>query len=93
MIIVWSRTAVADLEEVRRYIADDDPKAAQDIARRILEAVEQLAAFPMSGRAGRVPDTRELVVTGTPFVIPYTVRGKRIEIIAVLHSARQWPMT
>jgi toxin ParE1/3/4 len=93
MIIVWSRTAVADLEEVRRYIADDDPKAAQDIARRILEAVEQLAAFPMSGRAGRVPDTRELVVTGTPFVIPYTVRGKRIEIAAVLHSAHQWPMT
>lgn len=93
MIIVWSRTAVADLEEVRRYIADDNPKAAQETALRILEAVEQLTAFPMSGRAGRVPNTRELVVTGTPFVIPYTVRGKKIEIIAVLHGARQWPMT
>lgn len=35
-------------------------------------------------------DSRELIVSGTPFIIPYTVRNGTLEIIAVLHCARQW---
>ena len=43
------------------------------------------------GRPGRVPHTRELVVSGTPFIIPYTVTERGIEIIAVLHGSQIWP--
>jgi toxin ParE1/3/4 len=38
-----------------------------------------------------VPETRELVVSGTPYIVPYTVRGDVVEIHAVLHGARKWP--
>ena len=43
------------------------------------------------GRIGRVYGTRELVVTGTPFILPYRISGQHIQILAVFHGARQWP--
>ena len=91
MIIVWSPTAVGDLDQLRRYIADNNPPAARKIAQAILASVETLRDFPDMGRPGRLPDTRELVVPGTPFIIPYRVTARGVEIIAVLHGARQWP--
>jgi toxin ParE1/3/4 len=30
-------------------------------------------------------------VPGTPYVIPYCVRPKRLEIIAVFHQRQRWP--
>ncbi len=91
MKIVWSPTAVADLTSLRAYIAEHDPDAAASVARAIVEAVEWLRQFPDSGRPGRVPHTRELVLSDYPYLVPYTVRGNRIEVIAVLHTSRRWP--
>lgn len=48
-------------------------------------------ADPGLGRAGRVPETRELVIPDTPYLVPYTVRADVVEIHAVLHGARKWP--
>ena len=56
-----------------------------------MEGVENLQLLPNMGRPGRLPHTRELVVSGTPFIIPYTVTGRGIEIIAVLHGSQKWP--
>jgi toxin ParE1/3/4 len=58
---------------------------------RIREAVERLGAFPAIGRPGRAAGTRELVSAGTPYIVPYRVRGQRVQIITVLHSAQRWP--
>lgn len=91
MKITWSATAIDDLARLRTYIARSNPKAAADTAARILEAVDHLVRFPAIGRAGRVPDTRELIVSGTPFIIVYTITGATLDIAAVLHAARQWP--
>ena len=91
MKIIWSPSARADLISVRAYIGQDNPKAAQATAKRLFAAAEQLAEFPASGRPGRLPHTRELVVTGTPFILPYRVRDGTVEIIAVLHGSRKWP--
>ena len=66
MKIKWHRLARQDLRQVRAYIARDDPKAAAKVARRLREAIERLPDNPARGRPGRVIDTRELVVTGTP---------------------------
>jgi toxin ParE1/3/4 len=75
---------------VRAYIARDNPSAAADIAQRIRDALKLLGDYPAAGRAGRVPNTRELVVTGTPYILPYRVRAEAVEILRVLHGARQW---
>ncbi|MDE3156268.1 MAG: type II toxin-antitoxin system RelE/ParE family toxin [Acidobacteriota bacterium] len=91
MTIVWAPRAIRHLEQLRDYIAQDSPAAAGRIATLLLGAVEHLVAHPGLGRPGRVAGTRELVVPDTPFVIPYRVRGDRIEIVAVFHGRRQWP--
>ncbi|MGB7496088.1 MAG: hypothetical protein WBR26_21925 [Candidatus Acidiferrum sp.] len=45
----------------------------------------------MAGRAGRVPGTRELVISDTPFIAAYALEKARIAILAVYHGAQQWP--
>ncbi len=97
MKVTWSSTAIEDLTDLRAFIGQDDPAAAAATARKILASVDQLLAFPGSGRPGRVPGTRELpgttelALTGTPYVLPYTVVRQEIRIAAVLHGARKWP--
>jgi toxin ParE1/3/4 len=92
MIIVWSDPAVADLAALHAYISTDDPAAADAMVRRIVDLVEsQLPRMPESGRPGRVQETRELVVAGSPYFVPYRVIANRIEILRVIHGARRWP--
>jgi toxin ParE1/3/4 len=89
MKIVWTRRADCDLDAVADYLgAGTSPPVA---VRRILEAVEHLAEHPRLGRPGRIPGTRELIVSDTPYIVPYRVRGQRLEVLRVLHSARRWP--
>ena len=89
--VVWSPRAIQHLAALRAYIARDNPDAAAGVALTLLAAVERLAELPNLGRPGRLAGTRELVVPGTPFVIPYRVRSDRLEILAVFHGRQQWP--
>ena len=91
MILIWSPTARAHLRQAEAFIAEDNPRAAAKTAKRILDAVERLKDFPASGRPGKLPHTRELVVPGTPFFLPYRVKGEAVEILGVIHGARKWP--
>jgi addiction module RelE/StbE family toxin len=91
MKIQWSSTAVADLESIREYIARDSPTAARKVADRIKEAVNRLSNYPLSGRAGRVPGTRELVIPGTSYIAAYTIQGDEVLIAAMLHGRQNWP--
>ena len=89
---VWGlRRALANLDEEGEYIAKEDPAAAGRVVARILSAVELLKGNPAMGRPGRVPGTRELVVTETPYLVPYRVREGIVEILRVFHGARRWP--
>jgi len=91
MKIAWSPTALNDLKSLREYIAADNPAAATATAEAFLSAAENLRQFPARGRAGRVPDTRELVIPGLSYIIVYTVEGDCLKIITVLHTSRRWP--
>jgi len=51
----------------------------------------RLSKNPGMGRPGRVPGTRELVVQGTQFIVPYRLQGNALEILRVYHGARRWP--
>jgi toxin ParE1/3/4 len=86
----WTRLAIADLDSVYEYIAADDPAAARRIIERIETAVAVLSRHPSAGRAGRIRGTRELVVSGTPFIIPYRFSRAAIEVLAVIHGSRKW---
>jgi toxin ParE1/3/4 len=91
MRIVWSPTAIAQLSEIRAYIEQDKPEAARAVARRIVAAADQLIANPRLGRLGRHPGTRELIIPGTPYLLPYRIQGQQIRILAVFHAAQLWP--
>jgi len=87
----WLRRALKNLDEEAAYIARDNQEAAARVVEHIATSVARLASHPASGRPGRVPGTRELVVSGTPYIVPYRVRGETIEILRVFHGARRWP--
>lgn len=89
--VKWLRQALANLDQAAAFIAQDDPAAASRMVLRIEQAVAQLARHPDMGRPGRVASTRELVVPGTPYLIPYRVAGNDLEILRVLHGAQLWP--
>jgi len=87
----WLAQALLNLDAEADYIARDNPAAASHMVQRIDRAVQRLRQYPAMGRPGRVPGTRELVVPGTPYIIPYRVRREDIEILRVFHAARKWP--
>jgi toxin ParE1/3/4 len=91
MKVVWSRRAIRHLVVLRRHIAKDSEQSAILAANRILKAVELLKSQPSIGRPGRIVGTRELVVPDTPYIVPYRVRGERLELMAVFHGRRKWP--
>ena len=91
MRVRWLRTALANLDAEGESIAEDNPAAAGRTVQRILRAVKLLGKNPAMGRAGRVAGTRELAVAGTPYVLPYRVRGEAVEVLRVFPAARKWP--
>ncbi len=91
MRIRWLRKALLNIDEEATYIAADDEAAARLVVGRIFAAVEQLSEHPGAGRPGRVPGTRELVVRNTRYILPYRVRGDRIEVLRLFHASRRPP--
>jgi toxin ParE1/3/4 len=91
MKIVWTAPAYRDLMHVFDYVAEDNTAAAGRLIETILATAESLASFPFLGRVGQLPSTRELVITGTPYYVPYRIKGTEIQILSVIHGARKWP--
>jgi toxin ParE1/3/4 len=87
---VWTRPALHQLAEAREYIAIDNPAAASRQIERIEKSVNQLTQFPMMGRAGMRAGTREFPVPGTPYILVYRIAKARLQILALLHGARNW---
>jgi toxin ParE1/3/4 len=85
----WLSIASADLEHLYHYIAQDNPDAAANEVGKVLDAVGRLAEMTDLGRPGRVPETRELVVS--KYMVAYRVRDGQVEILRVLHQAQRWP--
>lgn len=92
MRVRWLRQALLDLDEAEAYIARDNPQAATGVILEIVRTVSVLQTQPGSGRVGRVPGTRELVIQNTPFIVPYRVKDDAVQILRVYHASRKWPV-
>ena len=66
-------------------------EVAARITMQIVTSVQQLAVYPMWGRAGRVLGTRELVISNTPFIVAYALEKADIVVLAVYHGAQHRP--
>ena len=91
MHVVWLEDAVNDLKMIGDYIAEDDPQAAYRVLTQIQASADSLSRHPEIGRPGRVEKTRELVISGLPYILPYYIKKNEVRILAVLHTARKWP--
>ena len=92
MTLSWSPEAFEDLAAVEAFVAEDDPTAAHRVVLRIIDSIETLLPdHPHIGRPGRVPGTRELVIAGTPYIVPYRVKKGNVQVLRVYHAARKWP--
>jgi toxin ParE1/3/4 len=87
----WTTVALNDIDDAGTYIAEENPRAATGMANRVIEATAYLTEHPTLGRQGRLRGTRELVVSGTPFLVIYRIRYNEVHLLRVLHHARRWP--
>lgn len=92
MRFLWTGQALSDLRALHADIAKDNERTANSMVARIVDRAErQLSRLSESGAPGRIPKTRELAISGTPYVLPYRIVGDTIHILRVFHSARRWP--
>mgnify|MGYP002738750990 CR=1 FL=1 len=92
MKVVWTRTARRHLASIHDYIAEDSPTYARVVVDRLTARSKQIALFPLSGRTlaeYQAPDIREVIET--PYRIIYRVLPEQVDVLAVIHSAREWP--
>ena len=89
--VIWTLQAQAMLDEAIRYIAEDSLSAAQRMLEQTLETASSLATLSERGRVVpelEMPTIRELFVQRYRLI--YEVHETRIEILAFLHSARDF---
>lgn len=91
MKVEWHPLAQADLIALLEYIAADNPDAAYRVHDEILNQIGILEKYSAAGRPGRIAGTRELVITGVPYIAAYRIAGRRVTILRLLHGARKWP--
>jgi addiction module toxin, RelE/StbE family len=92
MRVVWTEPADEDRERLVFYIAEDNPKAATAMDALLTKAADSLATLPFKGRAGRIPETRELVVHRNYIIVyGYDAEAERVYIKAVLHASQKYP--
>lgn len=91
MKVEWADSARSDLIDIRAYIEARNPAAARNVAAAILDAGNGLHHWPRRGRPGRLPGTRELVMTRYPYIVIDRITPDFVEILNVVHGARLWP--
>lgn len=91
MRVAWTRNALAHLDQIQDHVALESPAAAYRLVNDVIDRTEALLlGNPNAGKRGRVAGTREFVLAGTSYIIVYRLRHD-VEIVAVVHAARDWP--
>lgn len=91
MNLVFSPLAIAHLDDIADYIAEDSPARALDFASELRQACQAIAEMPegfpvVSHRRGE--NLRRRAHRG--YLIFYQVTGEAVVILRVLHGARDW---
>jgi addiction module RelE/StbE family toxin len=92
MRVKWTRRALREQDEAFEWIVAENPVAAREVIDRMRSATRLLADNPQMGRPGNITGTRELVITRTPYVVVYRIAAGQVDILAVIHHAREWPV-
>ncbi len=96
MKLAYSREARDDLVRLRAFIAEHDPRAAERIARRLLQGIERLVRHPRLGKRVRIApqelapeEIRDWLVA--TYVVRYLVLSDQIVVVRVWHEKEDRP--
>lgn len=90
MKLDWTDDAKRDRKVIVGYIGLDSAKAARHMDFRFRTVARLLTHSPHSGRPSLVAGFREFTVHPS-YRMVYEIRGETISIVALVHTARQWP--
>jgi toxin ParE1/3/4 len=90
---VVSAAAQRDIDGIYAYYDERSETAADRVVAVIARALRSLGRFPLLGRPGHYPGTREHITARYRYRIIYEVQEEAglVNIIRILHGARQWP--
>lgn len=89
--IIWSPTAIIDVDAIAEYISRDSPEHASLFVERLIEQTSRLADFPRAGRVIKEinNDNAREIIYGS-YRIMYLIREDEIWITGIVHGARDW---
>jgi addiction module RelE/StbE family toxin len=90
MKIRWTASAIQDRRDIHDYIAVDNRRAAARMDRLFTETAVQLVDNPKLGKPGQLPGTREMIAHKS-YRLVYEIDEQTVWILALMHTARQWP--
>ena len=91
MSVIVLKRALHDIKRIDIFVRAESPKAADRNNVKFAEAFELIGEYPHIGHKSEHGTTREWVVTGLPYIIPYKIIGDSIEILRVFHTSRRRP--
>jgi len=81
--------AYADLDDIRGYIAHDNPDAADRLITGIFDAIRSLVPFPGQGHNRPDLTSRPLrFILVREYLIAYAPEQKPLWVVAVMHGRR-----
>lgn len=89
LTVVWSQTALDDIEAITAYIFKDSPFYAKAVTEKLLSVAEGIAAFPQIGRV--VPELNQAHIRERfvySYRLIYEIRLTQIEVLTVVHGRR-----
>ncbi len=90
--MLWTPEAELDRDDIWEIIAADNPLAAARMDQLFTEAAAKLADFPLLGHAGKILGTRELIPHESYRLVYETaIDENTVWVLALVHTARQWP--
>ena len=93
--LIFSPTALRDLERLRVFLRTKNIKAAREATRAVLTALQSLELYPTLGRTveNRSPDYRELIIpfghNGYIAAYRYMAESETLLVLGLWHQREQ----
>lgn len=90
--VQWTQEAEEDLDNILLYYLENAGElVAESIFGRIHAQVGSLQMFPERCRIGRVPGTKEYVISRLPYIAVVKIEPGTVWVLNVIHTARKFP--
>jgi len=88
--IIWTESALQDLNEIAEYIALDKINAAKELVQKVFSSTDRLEEHPKSGRKPpELTNSRYLELIVNPCRIFYRIEEEKVFILYVMRNERK----